>query len=402
MPLPANFRKLSPSQRLAALQQASAELNQPLSDEEARFCQTHPDWFDLSGVLVENALGFTQVPLGIIPDFKVNDHSYSIPLATEEPSVIAAVSYAGRILSGGRGISAQGAPALTKGQIFFPLDKNELYHPWDEVLERTFPAMEAAMAPHLASMVERGGGFQGWEWSTHKEAMVLEVGFWVDTQDAMGANLVNTLAETISPLLEKDLDRAKIMAILSNSGARRLAKASFSLPISRLKMTDKAPQSRAERIVKASQIAWAVPDRAVTHNKGIMNGVSALALATGNDTRALEASAHAYAARSGRYTALSQYRIEGEDLIGEIALPTPLATVGGAVSYHPGYSAALKFLGKPSAETLTSLAAAVGLAQNFAALLALTGPGIQKGHMGLHAGRLAYQAGARGRKFPSW
>jgi hydroxymethylglutaryl-CoA reductase len=404
MPLPANFRKLSPKKRLEALEQSleadSEEPSLSLTKSEKQFSLLEESFFDLSSVLIENSLGFTKVPLGLVPGFKVNGESFDVPLATEEPSVVAAVTYAGRILCQGEGIQAIGAPPLTKGQVFFPIDQTEIYHPWDEVLEQAFPQMEEAMAPLLTSMTKRGGGFQSWEWTIHKEAMVLEVGFWVDTRDAMGANLVNSLAETISPILEKTLNREKIMAILSNSGAKRLAQASFSLPLSQLARIDKNARERAQSIVRASQIASAVSDRAVTHNKGIMNGISALALATGNDTRALEAAVHAYASQSGKYRALSRYSMTEDALHGEITLPLPLATFGGAVSYHPGYAAAMKYLGKPSSETLTAVGAAIGLAQNFAAILALTGPGIQKGHMGLHAGRLAYQAGARGEEIP--
>lgn len=348
----------------------------------------------LSEAMVENAVGFCAVPLGIAPGLLVNQKEYQIPLATEEPSVIAALSYAARILARAGGITARPAQPLTKGQVFLECTDNTCL----DRVRSALPELEALLQPDLASMTSRGGGFREWELHYYADLQVLETGFWIDTRDSMGANLVNTLAEKLQAPLEKISRGGRILSILSNCGQRRLAEAEFSLPLDKLPGGGIDAQTHARRIVLASQLAQHIPDRAVTHNKGIMNGVSALALATGNDTRALEAAVHSYAARDGQYRGLTIYQIREDCLKGSISLPVPLATVGGAVSYHPGYTAALKILGDPDAAGLGAIAAAVGLAQNFAALLALTGPGLQQGHMALHAGRLAWRAGARGRE----
>ena len=231
---------------------------------------------------------------------------------------------------------------------------------------------------------------------------LVRVDLRIDVRDAMGANILNTAAEHARPLLEQASGGRALMCILGNAAEERRAGARFALPLEAL-----PPQARpgggvfsrrelARRIAAAGELAREDPQRAVTHNKGIMNGITSLALATMNDARAVEAAAHAWAARDGRYRSLSAYRFDGERLEGELELPLPFAAVGGAVGFHPASRLALKVLGRPDARRLARIAAAVGLAQNFAALLALVGGGIQRGHMRYHAVRLAYQAGARG------
>jgi hydroxymethylglutaryl-CoA reductase len=229
----------------------------------------------------------------------------------------------------------------------------------------------------------------------------------VDVRDAMGANVLNSAAERLRGMLETVSGGAALMCILSNSARERRAGARFSLPLDHLWHAGRPgmpPEALARRIVAASAVAQADPERAVTHNKGIMNGISALALATGNDTRAIEAAAHAWAARTGEYRGLSSFSLVeaagGPALAGELELPLALGSVGGSVGFHPASAFSLRLLGHPSGVGLARIAAALGLAQNFAALLALVGEGIQRGHMRLHASRIAYRAGAREREIP--
>jgi hydroxymethylglutaryl-CoA reductase len=239
------------------------------------------------------------------------------------------------------------------------------------------------------------------------ESGILAVELKVDVRDAMGANALNTASETVRSELERVSGGVAVMCILSNAARDRRAGARFTLPVSRL--SPLGPEGMgggevARRIVLASRIAAEDEQRAITHNKGIMNGISAVVLATMNDTRAVEAGAHAWSARSGRYQPLSRYGLhdgsenaaKGQVLEGEIELPLAVGSLGGSVGFHPASRLALRVLGFPDARRLSRIIAAVGLAQNFAAVLALVTGGIQRGHMKLHAARLAYQAGARG------
>jgi hydroxymethylglutaryl-CoA reductase len=253
----------------------------------------------------------------------------------------------------------------------------------------------------LGSLQRRGGGFRALRCSRVPGTGVLRVDLVVDVRDSMGANTLNTAAEKVRPLLEEASGGRTLMAILTNQAEDRRAGARFRLTADRLSARLPAGMSAAEalrRVASASELAQADPARAVTHNKGIMNGISSLALATFNDTRAVEAAAHAWASRDGRYRGLSAFRMEGGTLLGELELPLPLATAGGSVTFHPAARACLAVLGHPDAPALARIAAALGLAQNFAALLALVTTGIQQGHMKMHSARLAYEAGARGQE----
>ena len=227
---------------------------------------------------------------------------------------------------------------------------------------------------------------------------MLCVEFWVDVCDALGANRLNSVAESLAPQLARIANGKVLLAIISNAAERWVATATFTLPINALRGTSRSHTEIARRIVMASYLAQHDRQRAITHNKGIMNGIHALALATGNDTRALEAAAHAYAARNGSYQGLSRYSINHAMLQATLTMPLPLATVGGAVALQSDSAAALRLLKVHSASEFSAVAAAVGLTQNFAALLALTGRGIQAGHMRKHALRLAWRVGARNRQ----
>jgi hydroxymethylglutaryl-CoA reductase len=235
------------------------------------------------------------------------------------------------------------------------------------------------------------------------ETGLVRVDLLIDVRDAMGANILDTAAEHLRPLLEELTGGKVLMGILSNAARERRAGARFALPVEKLQVVhagygeaEAAPPEAARRIVLAAELAREDPSRAVTHNKGIMNGISSLALATMNDTRAIEAAAHAWAARDGHYRGLSSYCFDGKILEGSMEMPLAFASVGGGVGFHPASRLALAVLGNPGGSRLARIAAALGLAQNFAALLALVTGGIQRGHMKHHAARLAYQAGARG------
>ncbi|HNS02951.1 MAG TPA: hydroxymethylglutaryl-CoA reductase, degradative [Anaerolineae bacterium] len=350
--------------------------------------------------LVENALGLFALPLGLGVNFLINGRDYLIPMAVEEPSVIAAVSNAARLARAGDGFRAGSSEALMIGQVQL------LQVPDPQRAEQAILAAEPRLAalidPLHPSLRRAGGGFRGLEVrhlpDTPAGPMVI-VHLLLDCRDAMGANAVNTAAEAAAPLLEALSGGRARLRILSNLSDRRLAWASCQIPLHAFASDAVEGAQVAAGIVEANAFAWADPYRAATHNKGIMNGIDPLAIATGNDWRALEAGAHAYAARDGQYRALTDWRLltgeEGEPaLAGRIELPLAVGIVGGATKAHPTAQAALKILGVTSARQLAEVMAAVGLAQNLSALRALAAEGIQAGHMALHARHVALAAGA--------
>ncbi|MFW5785614.1 MAG: 3-hydroxy-3-methylglutaryl-CoA reductase [bacterium] len=410
-------RKLPVRERAEAL---AAEAR--LTEEQQRVL-FNEETFDLADVMVESAVGTFPLPLGIVADAVVDGTRYTVPMATEEPSVIAAAGFVSRLISrnGGFKTSAD-EPVMTTQILVENADSDAEYR-----LSARRAEITAALEPVLASMERRGGGFRGMEMrrldhageegpprpeapapgstarrgvppSTARRGVppLLVVELHIDVRNAMGANLLNTAAEAVRPLLSEITGGTALMAILTNAGRRRRVRTSFRLPVRHLARGGLDGSEVARRLEVAALFADRDENRAVTHNKGIMNGITAVTLATGNDTRAVEAAAHAYAARSGRYRSLSSFIREGDELVGALELPLALGTVGGAVSFHPGARAALRILGDPSAEELARVVASVGLAQNLAALWALVTEGIQKGHMRLHARRVAWRAGARG------
>jgi len=345
---------------------------------QRRFFEGSGADLELADLLVENAVGWMPVPLGVAAGLVVNGTSYEVPLATEEPSVIAAVSYAASVAARTGGFLAGAGAPVMRAQVFLENPSSEA----EALLELHRGALEAQARTLLASMERRGGGLRGLTLGRLSGLEVAVVRIDVDVRDALGANLLNTLAEALAPALEKALGGTKLMAILSNDASLRPAWAEVRLSLE---------PERSRRIALASAVALADPQRAVTHNKGIMNGITALALATGNDTRALEAAVHSFASASGTYRGLSRWTVEGEQLHGRIEVPLALATVGGSAGVHPTAKMALQLLGGLDSPTLCAVAAALGLAQNFAALNALTGEGIQRGHMALHERRHAWQ-----------
>lgn len=349
---------------------------------------------ELADSMVEQAAGYMGVPMGLAGPFLIDDESLMIPMAVEEPSVIAAASYAGALTRHAGGIrTAAGEPVMT-AQIFLE-NTGELKGDGVELIESSREKIRCRLEPILESMERRGGGWRGLEARWIPPSRTLAVNIRIDVRDAMGANILNNAAERVRPLLEEITGGNVLMAILSNRSWDRTASARLRVNAEALGRPGFSGERTARRIVRASRVAREDPDRAVTHNKGIMNGISALALATGNDTRAIEAAAHAYAGRYGPYHGLSEYWMEGGVLHGALEVPLPFAVTGGAVGFHPSSRWALEIMGGPDARRLSRIAAALGLAQNLSALRALVSEGIQQGHMGLHARRLAFDAGAR-------
>ncbi len=359
------------------------------------------DMLDLADVMVEQAVGYIGIPLGVAGPVLIDGNEVMIPMATEEPSVIAAVSFAGSLVARYGGITTRASDPVMVAQIFLEDMGNFGAAGVDAVL-KSRDAIREHLKPILVSMEKRGGGWRNIDARWIAPSRTLAVNLRIDVRDAMGANLLNSAAEAVSPLLEKITGGRVLMAILSNRSWNRTASARLSIPIQELGRNGFDGAETARRIVRAARVAREDPDRAVTHNKGIMNGISAMALATGNDTRAIEAAAHAYAGRHGPYHGLSEYWIENGMIHGSIELPLPFAVTGGAVGFHPVTRWSLQLLGNPDAPGLSRIAAALGLAQNLAALRALVSEGIQRGHMTLHARRLAYDAGARRNDIPDF
>ncbi len=379
------FYKLSMEERLKLL----SELVLLTQDEQ--LILRNLGYFKTSQIdtLIENVIGSFQLPLGIAFNFRINDKDYLIPMAIEEPSVVAAASNAAKMARKHGGFYSEKVNSVMISQIqITQIDniedaKNILIKNKDEIL-----ALANEQDPLLNKL---GGGaidLEIREITTRKGKMLI-VHLLVNVLDAMGANVVNTMAEAVTPYLEK-LSGGKIyLRIVSNLATERIARCKAVFDKESL-----GGEEVVEGILNAYEFALADPYRATTHNKGIMNGISALALATGNDTRAIEAGAHAYASLGGRYEPLTKFNTDSEgNLIGEIELPLALGIIGGMTKVHPMAKLALKILNVSSSEELSQVAAALGLAQNVAALRALASEGIQKGHMALHSRNIAKIAG---------
>jgi hydroxymethylglutaryl-CoA reductase len=348
--------------------------------------------------MIENVVGLYALPLGIAVNFQVNGRDVLVPMVIEEPSVVAGASFAARLTRSTGGFRAGTTPPEMIGQI-------QVLEVAD--LEAARAAVVAARERILARADEvdpvigrLGGGARDLEVRILHETPIgpmLVLHLIYDCRDAMGANAVNTACEALAPLVEEITDGRVGLRILSNLADRRLAWAECTVPVDELAFGDFSGQRVAEGIVEAWAFASVDPYRAATHNKGILNGIDAVALATGQDWRAIEAGAHAYAARAGRYTSLSTWGRDGSgDLIGRLELPLAVGTVGGATRAHPTAQVALALLGVEAARELAEVMAAVGLAQNLAAIRALATEGIQRGHMTLHARQVAIAAGATG------
>ena len=345
--------------------------------------------------LSENVVGTFSLPYSIIPELLVNGQDYTVPYVTEEPSVVAAASYASKIIKRAGGFTAQVHQRQMIGQV-------ALYHVADPEQAQEKIASKKAELLELAnqaypSIVKRGGGARDLHVEQIKgETDFLVVYLHIDTQEAMGANMLNTMLEALKPVLEELSQGQSLMGILSNYATDSLVTASCRIAFRYLSPQRDQGREIAEKIALASQFAQADPYRATTHNKGIFNGIDAILIATGNDWRAIEAGAHAFASRDGRYQGLSQWTLdmEREELVGEMTLPMPVATKGGSIGLNPRVALSHELLGNPSAKELAQIIVSIGLAQNFAALKALVSTGIQQGHMKLQAKSLALLAGA--------
>ena len=371
------FHRLPLGERLQVLADA-AELSKA---ERELLESATPLELSTAELMIENAIGIFGLPFAVAVNFQVNGRDYLVPMVTEEPSIVAAASNAARLTRESGGIAADADPSLMIGQIQL-IDVPDPDAAVARVREAAPRLVETArrMQPR---MVARGGGAREVEAEVLIDGSVL-VHFVVDVGDAMGANAVNTLVEEIAPEVGKVTGGAANLRILSNLTDRRIARARVAIPDEALKTPDWSGADVAKRIARASDFAAASAHRAATHNKGVMNGIDAVAIATGQDWRAIEAGAHAFAARSGTYQPLATWRHDAGTLHGLIEVPLAVGTVGERIRINPRARLSLRLLGVRGARELAMVMASVGLAQNFAALRAMASEGIQRGHMALH------------------
>jgi hydroxymethylglutaryl-CoA reductase len=353
---------------------------------------------DQADHMIENVVGMYSLPLGIALNFVVNDRPVLVPMAIEEPSVVAGASFMAKLAQAGGGFSAHTTSPEMIGQIQI-LDVPHLDDAQDALLgQKAYLLSEAAKVDPVLQKL--GGGPRDIEVHKFTDSPLgpfLVLHLIYDVRDAMGANAVNTAAERIAPRVESITGGRVHLRILSNLADRRLARAECKIPSSALAFGNYSGTEVAEGVVAAWAFAAVDPYRAATHNKGIMNGVDAVVIATGNDWRAVEAGAHAYAAHRGKYTSLSTWGQDSDgNLVGSLEMPLAVGIIGGATKVHPGARAALKLMGVKTAAELAEIIVSVGLAQNLAALRALATEGIQRGHMSLHARQVAIAAGAEG------
>jgi len=390
--LPGFYRK-SWQERLALLAEKAH-----LTPEETEALRAGGLSTEAADRMIENVVGLYSLPLGIAVNFLVNGREVLVPMAVEEPSVVAGASFMARLTREGGGFTASTSEPHMIGQVQI-LDVSDLMSARLALLEQRERILAEASAadPVLAQL---GGGARDMEVRlvhTSPAGPFLVVHLIIDTRDAMGANAVNGACEAIAPTLQEITGGRVLLRILSNLADRRLARARCTVSPRALSFEGYSGDTVRDRIIEAYAFAAADPYRAATHNKGILNGVDAVAMATGNDWRAVEAGAHAFAARSGSYTSLSTWGRDAKgNLVGALEMPLALATVGGFTRVHPLARLALKIMDVHSARELAEVAAAVGLAQNLAALRALATEGIQRGHMTLHARQVAISAGAAG------
>lgn len=392
------FPKMSQAERLTRV----AGRTGVRPDELAQLTGTDPLPFPAAEHMVENALGSLGLPLGVALNFTVNGKDVVVPMSVEEPSIIAAASYAARLARNAGGFLADADAPCMIGQVQL-VRVPDLAGAVERVRAAADELRRMADAVH-PNMIRRGGGTRAVEVRSLPKTPagpMLVVHVVVEVGDAMGANAVNSIVEILAPRIVELAGGEARMCILSNLADRRLARASVRLPFDVLATERLDGRTVAERVFEGWAFAAVDPYRAATHNKGIMNGIDAVALATGNDWRGIEAGAHAYAARDGHYGPLSSWTVEGDELVGQIELPLAVATVGGNLEVNARARLALQILGVRSARELAGVMAAVGLAQNFAAVRALVTDGIQRGHMALHARGLAVAAGAREELVPA-
>lgn len=383
------FSKKNPAERLQMLKEKGLlqDKHWQLLDSQ----QTLP--LETANQMSENVLATLALPYSLVPDFLVDGKTYQVPFVTEEPSVVAAASFAAKIIKRSGGFETEVHKRQMIGQIaLYQVDNAD--QAIKDVLRKKKELLEQANQAY-PSIVARGGGARDL-WLEPKDDFII---FYlsVDTQEAMGANMLNTMLEALAFPLEELTGGKSLMAILSNYATDSLVTAHCVIDYRFLSRDKAEAELLADKMQQASKLAQVDPYRAATHNKGIFNGIDALVLATGNDWRAVEAGAHAYASREGSYRGLSTWTadLDTRQLHGQLTLPMPIATKGGSIGLNPAVAASFDLLGHPKAKELASLIVSVGLAQNFAALKALVSTGIQAGHMKLQAKSLALQAGAQ-------
>ncbi|MCY1569398.1 hydroxymethylglutaryl-CoA reductase, degradative [Staphylococcus pettenkoferi] len=392
-PLDKSFRHLSREDKLEMLK-SYGWLN---DDDYATLKNYATINEDVANSLIENVITQGALPVGLLPQIDVEGHSYVVPMMVEEPSVVAAASYGAKLVNRTGGFKVISSERLMIGQIVF--DGVEDTEALAEQINRFDQQIKQIADEAYPSILKRGGGYRRFEIDTFPEQQLLSLKIFVDTKDAMGANMLNTMLEGIAAYLKTEIpDSDILMSILSNHATASVVHVRGEIAVDDLGKGERSGEEVARRMERASVLAQVDPHRAATHNKGVMNGIHAVVLATGNDTRGAEASAHAYAAKDGQYRGIAtwKYDQERQRLIGDIEVPMTLATVGGGTKVLPIAKASLDLLNVSSAKELGEVVAAVGLAQNFAACRALVSEGIQQGHMSLQYKSLAISVGAQG------
>ncbi|MEG0284565.1 MAG: hydroxymethylglutaryl-CoA reductase, degradative [Vagococcus sp.] len=352
---------------------------------------------DVADSLIENQITQFHLPQGVALNFTIDGIERVIPMVVEEPSVIAACSNAAKIV-GSSGFKTSVISRELIGQIILK-DVPSIDQAKKDIEEQSDILFDLAKQAH-PSIHKRGGGLKSIETTIISDPLLTDKQFLtiylkIETKDAMGANIINTILEGVTPFLADLTTGTPLMSILSNYNTEALVSATCDIEVDRLATSSFTGQEIAEKIVEATLYSKLDPYRAATHNKGIMNGIDSVVIATGNDPRAVEAGAHAYASRSGRYQGMTDWQLVDNKLVGSLTLPMAVGTVGGAISVLPMAKANLELLNVSSSEELARIIICVGLAQNLAALKALVSDGIQKGHMSLHASSLAIQVGAK-------
>lgn len=389
-----DFRNLTPQARLDHIGRL---LN--LSGDDVRLlADTGALPMEIANGMIENVIGKFELPYAVASNFQINGRDVLVPLVVEEPSIVAAASYMAKLARANGGFITSSSAPLMRAQVQIvgvrdPLNARlSLLRRKDEIIEL------ANRKDQLLNTL--GGGCRDIEVHTFADTPrgpMLVAHLIVDVRDAMGANTVNTMAEAVAPLMEEITGGKVRLRILSNLADLRLARAQVRITPEQLQSADFSGDAVIEGILDAYSFAAIDPYRAATHNKGIMNGIDPLIVATGNDWRAVEAGAHAYACRSGHYGSLTTWEKDGNGhLVGTLEMPMPVGLVGGATKTHPLAQLSLRILGVKTAQELAEIAVAVGLAQNLGAMRALATEGIQRGHMALHARNIALVAGARG------
>ena len=388
------FAKLSPTERIEALLKEGL-----LTWDEAQILKEQKGLpLSIADQLTENVLSTFDLPFSLAPYFLINGRDYVLPMVTEEPSVVAAASFAAKLIQRSGGFTTQVHQRQMIGEIALT-DVKDVEMASKRILEDKETLLQLANEAY-PSIVKRGGGARDL-WVENKGDFLI-VYLAVDPKEAMGANMLNTMLEALTDRIQELSSGQALMAILSNLATRSLVSARCTIDFKALSRNPEEAIEIAHRMELASQLAQVDPYRAATHNKGIFNGIDALVRATGNDWRAIEAGAHAYAAQSGPYKGLSHWKSQPEEkkLYGEITLPMPVATKGGSIGLNPTVQVSHRLLGEPTAIELAGIIASLGLAQNFAALKALVTTGIQAGHMKLQARSLALLAGAKEEEVP--